>query len=312
MLGAPRKFLVVFSHNRLTGITTFCFTVARWLATHGYEVRAHIVFRESTMDLVESKVAASFSTSFGTQLPTERFDAALVSDAKSLAACAPWPCPVFAFAHGLGPLAHEYTAADATRITRLFATSPFMQRTYAARLPTTTVTFFPNVIDTVRFAPSGEMRTPPRFALLNDRRRAPEYMQRVAPVFERFGLTLVPVAELEFGLPIWAMEDVYPRFDLVVGCGRSAYEAMSCGRPVLVLGVNGGDGLLTRATFDAAFDRNCSGFGIRALRWDDPSLEAALETELAKPRDSSEANRALALEHVSADKVMPRLVEAAP
>lgn len=34
--------------------------------------------------------------------------------------------------------------------------------------------------------------------------------------------------------PIWKIEDVINNSDLVIGLGRSAYEAMACGRPVLI------------------------------------------------------------------------------
>lgn len=38
----------------------------------------------------------------------------------------------------------------------------------------------------------------------------------------------------KYGDAIWSVEDMINRADLVVGLGRSAYEAMACGRPVLI------------------------------------------------------------------------------
>lgn len=38
----------------------------------------------------------------------------------------------------------------------------------------------------------------------------------------------------KYNEPIWNVEDLINKVDLVVGLGRSAYEAMSCGRPVII------------------------------------------------------------------------------
>ncbi len=292
-------------------MTTFNFTVAQWLARHGHEVHAHIVFRESTMDVVETQIARHFPTTVGTHLPDVAYDVALVSDGKSLAACGPWRAPVLAFAHGLGPLAHEYQPEGLRDVRHVVALSPFMTRYYAARLPGHRVSFLPNVIDVARFSSQKPLREAARTALLADRRRAPEYLERIRPVFQERGVELVPVAELAFGMPIWDMHAYYGYFDLVLGCGRSAYEAMACGRNVVVLGVNGGDGFVDRASFAAAFDRNCSGYGIRKLRWDDPHFASQLGAEIDKySARAGNDTRALAVEHVDSDHFMPGFLDA--
>lgn len=53
--------------------------------------------------------------------------------------------------------------------------------------------------------------------------------------------------------------------DLVIAYGRSCYEAMACERPVIVYGINGGDGYITSQNFEYIRETNCSGWGTRLL-----------------------------------------------
>lgn len=64
---------------------------------------------------------------------------------------------------------------------------------------------------------------------------------------------------------VWSIEDLINQSDLVIGLGRSAYDAMACGRAVLVydyreyMGEFLGDGLLTPDTIGKSMYCNCSG-----------------------------------------------------
>lgn len=64
--------------------------------------------------------------------------------------------------------------------------------------------------------------------------------------------------------PKWEVEEVINEVDLVVGLGRSAYEAMACGRPVLIFDDRGyfdsySDGYLNEENIDFSIINNCSG-----------------------------------------------------
>lgn len=73
---------------------------------------------------------------------------------------------------------------------------------------------------------------------------------------------------------VWAIEEQMNESDLVVGLGRSAYDAMACGRAVLVydhreyMGEFLGDGMLTRDNIRHALRCNCSGRASR-LKFDE-------------------------------------------
>ena len=64
--------------------------------------------------------------------------------------------------------------------------------------------------------------------------------------------------------PIWDVEDAINEADLVVGLGRSAYEAMACGRNVLVFdkrkySESYSDGYLNQGNINNSIINNCSG-----------------------------------------------------
>jgi glycosyltransferase involved in cell wall biosynthesis len=74
------------------------------------------------------------------------------------------------------------------------------------------------------------------------------------------------IAHNKFINPVFNIEEVINDVDLVVSLGRGAYEAMACGRPVLVLDkrpyINKppiGDGLITPDTINEYIKNNCSG-----------------------------------------------------
>ena len=100
---------------------------------------------------------------------------------------------------------------------------------------------------------------------------------------------------------VWNIEDVICQADLVVGLGRSAYDAMACGRCVLVYDFREymneylGDGLLTPDSIGRAMSHNCSGRSSR-LKYDEQSFIQ----EMQKYTPMLAAwSREYALEHLS-------------
>ena len=64
--------------------------------------------------------------------------------------------------------------------------------------------------------------------------------------------------------PLWEVEKLINQADLVVSLGRGAYEAMACGRPVLVYDHRPyqwamGDGMIMPHNIDHLVKKNCSG-----------------------------------------------------
>lgn len=105
---------------------------------------------------------------------------------------------------------------------------------------------------------------------------------------------------------VWAIEDLINESDLVVGLGRSAYDAMACGRCVLVydyreyMGEFLGDGMLTPESIQKSMLCNCSGRSNR-LKYN----EETFIKELQKYSPELGAwGREFALEHLNIEKTV--------
>ena len=76
---------------------------------------------------------------------------------------------------------------------------------------------------------------------------------------------------------VWSIEELINQSDLVIGLGRSAYDAMACGRAVLVydyreyMGEFLGDGMLTPETIGKSMYCNCSGRASR-MKFDEQTF----------------------------------------
>ena len=82
---------------------------------------------------------------------------------------------------------------------------------------------------------------------------------------------------------VWAIEDMINQSDLVVGLGRSAYDAMACGRAALVydfrehhMGEFLGEGMLTPDNIEKSMSCNCTGKASR-LKFDEQGFIAEMQ-----------------------------------
>ncbi len=105
---------------------------------------------------------------------------------------------------------------------------------------------------------------------------------------------------------VWSIEELINESDLVVGLGRSAYDAMACGRCVLVydyreyMGEFLGDGMLTPESIQKSMLCNCSGRSNR-LKYN----EKTFIKELQKYSPELGAwGREFALEHLNIEKAV--------
>ena len=110
---------------------------------------------------------------------------------------------------------------------------------------------------------------------------------------------------------MWAIEDVINQADLVVGLGRSAYDAMACGRCALVYDFREymneflGDGMLTPENFGKAMLHNCSGRASR-LKYDEQSFIA--EMQKYSPQLAA-WSREYALAHMNIRRAVPAYID---
>lgn len=113
----------------------------------------------------------------------------------------------------------------------------------------------------------------------------------------------------DFGRKVWNIQEEINKADLVVGLGRSIYDAMACGRTAVVYDERSymspaGDGYLAPNLW-RSFSKNCSG---RYLHKDFSVDELVLELKKYKPEDG-DYNRQLAVSHFNIKKVAHQYIQ---
>lgn len=105
---------------------------------------------------------------------------------------------------------------------------------------------------------------------------------------------------------VWEVEKQINEADLVIGIGRSLYDAMACGRCVVSYDRRGymneeiGDGYITADNIEKSIARNCSG---RSFRKTFDAAQLVQEMMKYNPADAEWA-RNYALEHLNIEKVV--------
>ena len=82
--------------------------------------------------------------------------------------------------------------------------------------------------------------------------------------------------------PIWNIEEEIAAADLVVAYGRCAIEAAAMGKPVIIYGINGGDGLITSENKEVLAETNFSGWSVRSLPLPENLFEGTILQEMAR------------------------------
>jgi hypothetical protein len=153
-----------------------------------------------------------------------------------------------------------------------------------------------NGIDLKKFRPVKSAKTPPQKAL-NIFRGIPNYSLYKSCI--NLDIELKHIAgssEVE--------EQIKPN-DIVVGYGRSAYEGMASGKPVLVSGPFGTDGWVKPETFENFLFRNCSGWTGRQH----PNLQELTKILQEYNAGDGWVNRGLAEQYLSADAMATKFEE---
>lgn len=225
-------------------------------------------------------------------------------DSTHLALAAMPVTPVVFVQHGAGTRqVLERPPKPRRSIERWVAVSELVAQamTWRDRLPRDQIHVIPNFVDLESFAPLYPPRTPPRTVLFLSNFQTPDMRHMISDACQLAGMTPRFVGG---NRPTLDIRSELMVADIIVTIGRGAIEAMACGRPVVLLSVAGGDGLLTPATAARALISNYAGLSRRTL----PSAkELAAELRQATP-SLGEWGRTWVEEHHDARLLVPRLV----
>lgn len=274
-----KRILITTSHNRLTGVTTFNYTLGEKLKQLGYDLHFYIATIESASPLVQDQFTKLGKVFSYDQAPLYQYDILIFSDNVTQNRFKKYTGKKIFIVHGLVEKAFLPILELSDKI---FCVSSFMTDYYQQKFRNTKIESIPNFINTKRFKIESKISEKLQSVLILDFRFGSTYAQAVQKIADKlhFKLTVHGVNYIEN--PVWEIEKLINQHDLIVAYGRSAYEAMACGRNVIVFGKNGGDGFMNLETLPLSFARNCSGWGLRRLPKDVDSNLELMETEFLK------------------------------
>lgn len=287
------KILITLGHNRITGVSTFCYTLAQQLKQVGHNVSFFLLKKETLSNLLENQCKQIGEIYNRLNPPINDYDVIFFSDNLCQTVLKKYTGQKMFVIHGLG---ESTFIPDLNEEIDLISISPFLTRYYTEKYKDLNikVTYFPNIIDFNSYYLKNPISFTLQKVLINDYRSGMKYRTIFEDLSEELNFKLtVHCYPNEY---IWNMCDIINDHDLIIGYGRSVYEAMACGRNIIVFGKNGGDGYIDEFNFNESFDRNCSGWGIHNLEapiigGNNNKLKETLKRELLKYNpDASQKN----------------------
>lgn len=276
-----KKILIILGHNRLTGVNTWAFTLGDFLIRKGYEVDFEIKKDFEYVENLEVNITNLLSTINttiyeGTLPDYDSYDYYVINY-NLHQKFVPYNKIIFV-SHG--SMFDHYRPFG-----KVYAHIAVSERTKKA---TGADLVIHNGVDLGKFKVVKMPKTPPKKAL-NIFRGIPNYSiykacDNLGIDYQHIGTTL-------------NVNNVINQNDFIIGYGRSAYEGMASGKPVLIHGPFGTDGWIKADNFEKFLYRNCSGW-TGAYFPNIQQLEALLSQYDAK---DGWVNRRLAEQYLSAN-----------
>lgn len=258
------KVLILNKHSHITGVTTFTYTLAKGLVDAGHNVT--VIFGSyDDSDVIGRFSMAGIKTIISVvgNLPDE-IDIIFVNHESMTRLAVGYKCKKVFIAHGIMdsdyfPSHHIYD--------NIYTLSERAYDTMARIYGSSKVLMIRNYIDINRFNYIPYHRARKAILVVNANIWAEVIAKIILPVAAKFDL-FVGYAGIDShgGIPGWDIENKIREADIVIGYGRSIYEAMSMGKSVIVFGEHGGDGFISSPKlFDEMLITNCSGYSIRSM-----------------------------------------------
>lgn len=279
--GDKKRVLIATNHlNRLGGSETWTYTMAKEFERRGYEV--------DVFTLAEGEVSEKLSV---VKHPRGQYDLVLINHNTCLARLENVKGRKIFTSHGVFPdLEQPIEGAD-----EYVAISEEVQDHMKEKGFESTV--IRNGIDCERFKPKKKINKKPKKVLCMC--QGEEARENVRKACEELGIEVDDTATR-----IWDVEKKINEADIVFTLGRGAYEAMACGRAVIVYDsrvyspMKTADGIVTRKNAKEIAKNNFSGRRYK-IRWTVEDIKK--EIKKYKPEMGTD-NRKIALESFNIKK----------
>lgn len=233
------------------GSETYSYAIIKELVEQGHEVSCITKRRGMAANQVEKLgVPVYFEAIHG------KYDLALLSHSTSIALSRNVEAFKVQTCHGIYPALEQPVGGMNAYVS---ISEEVQTHLKSKRIKSTIIR---NGIDCERFKPVNQINR--KLKTILSLSHSEELNQLLSVVCRNIGAKLI--IHNKYKTPIWDVENKINEADLVVSLGRGAYEAMACGRNVLILDNRGyvkggaiGDGLATSLTLPHFMKNNCSG-----------------------------------------------------
>ena len=233
------------------GSETYSYAIIKELIEQGHEVEC-VTKRRGMV----SRKLADLGVPVYTSSITGKYDIALLSHSTSIALSRNVKAFKIQTCHGVYPKLEQPVGGMDAYISISEEVQDYL------KVKKINSTLIRNGIDCERFKPIKSIKKKVKTILSLS--HSEELNQLLYTVCANAGIKLI--IQNKYKKPIWDIESIINEVDLVVSLGRGAYEAMACGRNVLILDNRGyvkggaiGDGLATHLTLPYFLKNNCSG-----------------------------------------------------
>ncbi len=172
-------------------------------------------------------------------------------------------------------------------------------------VPSSKVSYFPNIVDENKFRVGRQINEIPRKALIISGRLDKIREGIIRRACEKLSIETRFIGGRFGSFPQKKVLSLIKESDIVFSLGRGAIEAMMCGRIPIIFDYLGGDGILTPLTFDEIRKNNFSG-----RRFNNNFSVEELVNEINKYQQSYGAElRELSIQNFSASKYVKHIIE---
>lgn len=236
--------------KKLGGSETFTYTLAGELAKQGHKVELYT----RVPGIVAKRICSNFYITRVTDPKARKYDLILANHNTCVHDVYPHQAPIIQTCHGTTPKL-EQPAAFADK--HVAISEEVKQHLSGMGIQSTVIL---NGVDCNRFRPIVPLNKTIKTVLSLS--HSDELNNLLKSIFALKGIKVITLNK--FKNPVWAVENYINRADMVISLGRGAYEALACGRPVLILDKRPyqqqmGDGLLTKTNAAKVLEHNCSG-----------------------------------------------------